>query len=63
MIHLLPEERNEVARYIYSLCSITLDASKDYLIEGRLNRLAGRNRLAELLPAHQPFQRRFEPEL
>jgi chemotaxis protein methyltransferase CheR len=39
MIHLLPEERHEVARYIYSLCSITLDASKDYLIEGRLNRL------------------------
>jgi chemotaxis protein methyltransferase CheR len=39
MIRLLPEERNEVARYIYSLCSITLDASKDYLIEGRLNRL------------------------
>jgi chemotaxis protein methyltransferase CheR len=39
MIRLLPEERNDVARYIYSLCSITLDASKDYLIEGRLNRL------------------------
>jgi chemotaxis protein methyltransferase CheR len=39
LIHLLPEERDEVARFIYSLCSITLDASKDYLIEGRLNRL------------------------
>jgi chemotaxis protein methyltransferase CheR len=39
MIHLLPEERNEIARYIYSLCSIMLDASKDYLIEGRLNSL------------------------
>jgi chemotaxis protein methyltransferase CheR len=39
MIRLLPEERGEVARFIYSLCSITLDASKDYLIEGRLNRL------------------------
>jgi chemotaxis protein methyltransferase CheR len=39
MIHLLPQERNEVTQYIYSLCSIALDASKDYLIEGRLNRL------------------------
>jgi chemotaxis protein methyltransferase CheR len=39
MIHLRPEERSEVARYIYSICSIWLDESKDYLIEGRLNRL------------------------
>ena len=36
MIRLLPEERPVVTQYIYSLCSITLDHSKDYLIEGRL---------------------------
>lgn len=45
MIRLLPEERNEVARYIYSLCSISLDASKDYLIEGRLGKLLEENGL------------------
>ena len=40
MIRLLPEEREEVARYIYSVCAITLDRTKDYLIEGRLGHLA-----------------------
>jgi hypothetical protein len=35
LIRLLPEERENVAQYIYSICSITLDQSKDYLIEGR----------------------------
>lgn len=39
MIRLLPEERQTVAQYIYSICAITLDQSKDYLIEGRLSRL------------------------
>jgi chemotaxis protein methyltransferase CheR len=39
MIHLQPQERQEVAQYIYTICSISLDASKDYLIEGRLNPL------------------------
>ena len=39
MIKLLPEERQPVAQYIYSICSIALDGSKDYLIEGRLNGL------------------------
>jgi chemotaxis protein methyltransferase CheR len=39
LIRLLPEERESVAQYIYSICSITLDQSKDYLIEGRLNGL------------------------
>ena len=39
MIHLQPQERQEVAQYIYSICSIALDHSKDYLIEGRLNPL------------------------
>ena len=39
MIHLQPQERQEVTQYIYSICSIALDQSKDYLIEGRLNPL------------------------
>lgn len=40
MIKLLPEERGAVHDYIRTVCGITLDASKDYLIEGRLGRLA-----------------------
>lgn len=40
MIRLLPEEREEVASYIYSMCAVALDRSKDYLIEGRLGHLA-----------------------
>ena len=36
MIKLMPEERQSVAQYIYSLCAISLDGTKDYLIEGRL---------------------------
>jgi chemotaxis protein methyltransferase CheR len=39
MIKLLPEERQAVAQYIHSICAITLDQSKDYLIEGRLSTL------------------------
>lgn len=39
MIKLLPQERQSVAQYIYSICAISLDESKDYLIEGRLNGL------------------------
>ena len=38
MIRLLPEIRPVVTQYIYSLCSITLDHSKDYLIP--LSRIA-----------------------
>ncbi len=37
MIKLLPEERQQVVQYIHSICAITLDQSKDYLIEGRLS--------------------------
>jgi chemotaxis protein methyltransferase CheR len=37
MIKLLPEERQTVAQYIYSVCAIALDQSKDYLIESRLS--------------------------
>jgi chemotaxis protein methyltransferase CheR len=37
MIKLLPEERQLVAQYIHSICAITLDQSKDYLIESRLS--------------------------
>jgi chemotaxis protein methyltransferase CheR len=37
MIKLLPEERQNVAQYIHSICAITLDQSKDYLIESRLS--------------------------
>jgi chemotaxis protein methyltransferase CheR len=39
MIRLMPEERQSVAQYIYSICAISLDSTKDYLIEGRLSRL------------------------
>ena len=38
MIKLQPEEHKSLAQYIYSLCAVTLDESKGYLIE---NRLAG----------------------
>jgi chemotaxis protein methyltransferase CheR len=36
MIRLMPEERQSIAQYIYSICAISLDETKDYLIEGRL---------------------------
>jgi chemotaxis protein methyltransferase CheR len=39
MIKLLAEERQSVAQYIHSICAITLDQSKDYLIESRLSGL------------------------
>jgi chemotaxis protein methyltransferase CheR len=39
MIKLLSEERQSVAQYIHSICAITLDQSKDYLIESRLSGL------------------------
>ena len=39
MIRLLPEEQLPVSRYIHSVCGVTLDATKAYLIEGRLGRL------------------------
>ncbi len=40
MIRLLPEEQGAVFQYIHSLCAITLDHSKGYLIEGRLGPMA-----------------------
>jgi chemotaxis protein methyltransferase CheR len=40
MIKLRAEERQTVVEYIHSICSIALDHSKDYLIEGRLSALA-----------------------
>lgn len=43
MIRLQAQERQEVTQYIYSICSIALDHSKDYLIEGRLNPLLDAN--------------------
>ncbi|HEX3747916.1 MAG TPA: protein-glutamate O-methyltransferase CheR [Bryobacteraceae bacterium] len=39
MIKLLPEEQKPLAAYIYSICAVTLDQSKAYLMEGRLGRL------------------------
>ena len=36
MIKLQPEEHKSLAEYIYSLCGVTLDESKGYLIESRL---------------------------
>ena len=37
MIKLLAEERSNIAQYIHSICAISLDQSKDYLIESRLS--------------------------
>jgi chemotaxis protein methyltransferase CheR len=37
VIRLLPGERQSVAQYIHSICAISLDQSKDYLIESRLS--------------------------
>lgn len=39
MIALQPDEHQAMADYIYSLCAITLDRSKGYLIESRLSQL------------------------
>ena len=39
MIKLRSEEHQLLAQYIYSLCAVTLDESKGYLIEGRLGGL------------------------
>jgi chemotaxis protein methyltransferase CheR len=36
MIRLQPQEHKSVAQYVYSLCAVTLDESKGYLIESRL---------------------------
>jgi chemotaxis protein methyltransferase CheR len=36
MIRLQPEEHKSLAQYVYSLCAVTLDESKGYLIESRL---------------------------
>jgi chemotaxis protein methyltransferase CheR len=36
VIRLQPEEQKSLAQYVYSLCAITLDESKGYLIESRL---------------------------
>ena len=36
MIRLQPEEQKSLAQYVHSLCAITLDESKGYLIESRL---------------------------
>src|ERR1039457_3537461 len=39
MAQLLPDEWKVLAHYIYSICGIQLDHSKQYLIESRLGRL------------------------
>src|ERR1051325_4535936 len=52
MIRLLDEERASVYQYIRSLCGITLDDSKAYLVEGRLAGIAaglGCTSLSELI--------------
>ena len=36
MIRLQPEEQKSLAQYVYSVCAISLDESKGYLLEGRL---------------------------
>ena len=40
MIKLMADEQRSMTEYIYALCSITLDASKGYLIESRLSSVA-----------------------
>jgi chemotaxis protein methyltransferase CheR len=42
VISLLPQERAVVFEYIHSICGISLDDSKTYLVEGRLGALAER---------------------
>jgi chemotaxis protein methyltransferase CheR len=52
MIKLLPEEHRPIAEYIHSICAVTLDQSKSYLIEGRLSGLVeeiGSNSFSGLL--------------
>jgi chemotaxis protein methyltransferase CheR len=46
MTRLMPEERQGVAQYIYSICAIALDETKDYLIEGRLGGLIAETKSA-----------------
>lgn len=46
MTKLTPVELKAVSDYVYSICSISLDASKGYLVEGRLAHLVDELRLA-----------------
>jgi len=46
MTRLMPKERQGVAQYIYSICAISLDETKDYLIEGRLGGLLAETKSA-----------------
>jgi chemotaxis protein methyltransferase CheR len=43
VIKLLPEERPAMYQYIHSICGISLDDTKTYLVEGRLGALADRS--------------------
>jgi len=71
MIRLLPEERETVAQYIHAICAITLDHSKDYLIEGRLSGLieeTGCNSFSQLISraradVHGAVKRRIIDEI
>src|SRR5215469_2960630 len=71
MIRLLPEERQIVAAYIHSICAITLDQTKDYLIEGRLSGVlaeTGCTSFSELISraradAHGALKRRIIDEI
>jgi chemotaxis protein methyltransferase CheR len=71
VIKLLPEERQSMAQYIYSICAITLDQSKDYLIESRLSGVmhdTGSLSFTELLSraksdAHGALKRRIIDEI
>src|SRR5579871_520464 len=71
MIRLRPEERRTVASYIHSICAITLDQSKDYLIEGRLGNVldeTGCSSFTELIgraraDAHGAVKRRIIDEI
>jgi chemotaxis protein methyltransferase CheR len=49
MIKLLPEERHTVAQYIHSICAVSLDPTKDYLIESRLSALMEETRCASFI--------------
>ena len=62
MIKLLPEERQLVAQYIHSICAITLDQSKDYLIESRLSAVMARDWVDQLHATGEPRQGRRRGE-
>ena len=61
MIRLQPEEQKSLAQYVYSLCAITLDESKGYLIESRLAGLVEESGCGELRRTARAGEVRSQP--